>query len=133
MDPLHWSRWLGRPEQQEGDLFKQLWAEEAEEVRLKQYSFMDEGPTVLVLLDLNEHLPLEQASSAAPWPVPTRFSYRGELLTAVQGEMRGEVPRDPVALALREAVALRIEAGALVSRDHPRRYGAQTPRQGCQT
>ena len=59
---------LGRPAQQEGDLFKQLWAEEAEEVRLKQYSFMDEGPTVLVLLDLNEHLPLDQASEAAPRP-----------------------------------------------------------------
>jgi len=47
------------------DPFKQLWAEAAEEVRLKQYSFMDEGPTVLVMLDLNEHLPIGNDASAA--------------------------------------------------------------------
>eukprot|EP00438_Fugacium_kawagutii_P027925 Skav208932 [mRNA] locus=scaffold875:1980:9429:+ [translate_table: standard] len=31
------------------DPFKKLWAEQAEEVRLKQYRFMDEGPTVTSL------------------------------------------------------------------------------------
>lgn len=50
------------------DPYKKLWAEQAEEVRLKQYSFMDEGPTVLVMLDLNEHLPIgNDASAAATW------------------------------------------------------------------
>jgi len=55
----------GPKEKKEMDPFKQLWAEAAEEVRLKQYSFMDEGPTVLVMLDLNEHLPIGNDASAA--------------------------------------------------------------------
>ncbi|CAK9031117.1 Hypothetical protein SCF082_LOCUS19504 [Durusdinium trenchii] len=52
------------PATQGPDALKQLWEEEAEEIRLKQYSFLDEGPTVLVMLDLNEHLPMENASTA---------------------------------------------------------------------
>jgi len=36
---------------------KDLWKEGPSEVRqLKEYQFLDEGPTVLVILDLNEHL-----------------------------------------------------------------------------
>merc|ERR1712039_414110 len=39
---------------------KQLWAAIAEEERqLKQYTYVDEGPTVLVRLDLNSQLGLE--------------------------------------------------------------------------
>ena len=50
----------------ESDPYKQLWAETpSEEVRLKQYRFVDEGPTVLVMLDLNEHLPIGDDASAA--------------------------------------------------------------------
>ncbi|CAE7235075.1 unnamed protein product [Symbiodinium sp. CCMP2592] len=46
------------------DASKQLWAEEpAEEVILKEYRFMDEGPTVLVMLDLNEHTGLGTEAS----------------------------------------------------------------------
>jgi len=48
------------------DPYKQLWAERpSEEVRLKQYRFVDEGPTVLVMLDLNDHLPIGHDASAA--------------------------------------------------------------------
>ncbi|CAJ1360725.1 unnamed protein product [Effrenium voratum] len=46
------------------DEVKQLWAEEAEEVRLKEYRFLDEGPTVLVMLDLNDHLQMGEDASA---------------------------------------------------------------------
>eukprot|EP00927_Polykrikos_kofoidii_P019016 TRINITY_DN18862_c0_g1_i1.p1 TRINITY_DN18862_c0_g1~~TRINITY_DN18862_c0_g1_i1.p1 ORF type:complete len:486 (-),score=92.44 TRINITY_DN18862_c0_g1_i1:181-1638(-) len=46
-----------------GDI-KELWAGAAEEHRLKRYRYTDEGATVLVILDLNEHLGLgEEASS----------------------------------------------------------------------
>eukprot|EP00441_Pelagodinium_beii_P016230 CAMPEP_0197655602 /NCGR_PEP_ID=MMETSP1338-20131121/39553_1 /TAXON_ID=43686 ORGANISM="Pelagodinium beii, Strain RCC1491" /NCGR_SAMPLE_ID=MMETSP1338 /ASSEMBLY_ACC=CAM_ASM_000754 /LENGTH=499 /DNA_ID=CAMNT_0043231279 /DNA_START=38 /DNA_END=1537 /DNA_ORIENTATION=- len=48
------------------DPVKELWAAEpAEEVNLKSYHFMDEGPTVLVMLDLNEHLGIGEEASAA--------------------------------------------------------------------
>eukprot|EP00933_Yihiella_yeosuensis_P044790 TRINITY_DN40063_c0_g1_i1.p1 TRINITY_DN40063_c0_g1~~TRINITY_DN40063_c0_g1_i1.p1 ORF type:complete len:560 (+),score=134.30 TRINITY_DN40063_c0_g1_i1:75-1682(+) len=48
------------------DAVRELWASEpAEERRLKQYSFMDEGPTVLLLLELNEHLGIGTEASAA--------------------------------------------------------------------
>jgi len=48
------------------DAFKELWSEEpAEERRLKQYSYVDEGPTVMLILDLNEHLGIGQEASAA--------------------------------------------------------------------
>lgn len=62
--PSPWSPWsLARNEL---DPYKQLWAERpSEEVRLKQYRFVDEGPTVLVMLDLNDHLPIGHDASAA--------------------------------------------------------------------
>jgi hypothetical protein len=45
---------------------KALWAVGAAvERRLKRYSYADEGPTVLVILDLNEHLGLGEEASAA--------------------------------------------------------------------
>lgn len=56
----------GAAARNESDPYKQLWAETpSEEVRLKQYRFVDEGPTVLVMLDLNEHLPIGDDASAA--------------------------------------------------------------------
>jgi len=56
----------GASARNELDPYKQLWAERpSEEVRLKQYRFVDEGPTVLVMLDLNDHLPIGHDASAA--------------------------------------------------------------------
>lgn len=48
------------------DVVKELWAAEPkEEKRLKEYSYTDEGPTVLVILDLNEHLGIGPEASTA--------------------------------------------------------------------
>merc|ERR1712013_291763 len=47
------------------DTARELWAATPqEERRLKQYHFADEGPTVLLILDLNEHLGIGTEASA---------------------------------------------------------------------
>jgi len=51
---------------QSKDTIKELWAATpAEEKRMKEYHFMDEGPTVLVMLDLNTHLGIGEEASAS--------------------------------------------------------------------
>merc|ERR1711933_154331 len=46
-----------------GDI-KTLWAEETSDpIRLKSYRFTDEGPTVQLIIDLNDHLDLGEHAS----------------------------------------------------------------------
>lgn len=48
------------------DAVRELWSSQpSEEKRLKQYSYMDEGPTVLLILELNDHLGIGAEASAA--------------------------------------------------------------------
>lgn len=59
------SRAVGSTAVVKTDVVRELWAATPkEERRLKQYSFADEGSTVVLILDLNEHLGIGDEASA---------------------------------------------------------------------